>query len=474
LRRARSLSRTGAPFALFVLALACRAAKHTGAQAASSGAARASAGAAAAPAASTSAPSVRSTSNTPAAALASAVIAVPAGSAVVPLPLDESLLELARSERAAVLADLKTLVNTDSGTDDADGLAHVAAFVAERLRALGAEVEVRPAPPSAGKLVQATFRGTGTKKLLLLAHLDTVFAHGEASRRPFRIEGTRAFGPGVADDKGGVALVLHALAIARERGLHAYRTLSVLFDPDEEKGSPGSRELIRTLAAEQDAVLSFEPPDGERVIVATNGIALVELEVKGRASHAGSAPEQGRNAALELAHQILRLKDLGDAAKGTTLNFTFLRGGDRLNIIPDHAHATADMRFSDPSEVARVEGDARRLTLEHLVPDTEVEVKVDPRRPPFARNRASDTLAETARRIYAGLGRSLEPVAMRYGTDAGFAYRPGQATPAVLEGLGIAGAGLHSPDEWAELDSIVPRTYLSVHLLETLTADSEP
>jgi glutamate carboxypeptidase len=384
------------------------------------------------------------------------------------LPLDEKLLALARGEQAEFMADLATLVNTDSGTDDAGGLAHVAAFVEQRLRTLGAEVDVRPAPPSAGKLVRATFRGTGTKKILLLAHLDTVFGSGEAARRPFRVEGTRAFGPGVADDKGGVALVLHVLALLRARGARPFATLSVLFDPDEEKGSAGSRELIGALSAEHDVVLSFEPPDGERVIVATNGIAVVGLDVKGRASHAGSAPEQGRNAALELAHQILRLQELGDASKGTTVNFTVLRAGERINIIPDHATATADMRFSDPSELTRVERDAKRLIAQHLIPDTEVTLSVEPRRPPFARNAASDALATLAARIAAGLGRKLEPVAMRYGTDAGLAYRPGSARPAVLEGLGIAGAGLHAPDEWADLDSVVYRIYLGVRLIEEL------
>ncbi|HSU41014.1 MAG TPA: glutamate carboxypeptidase [Polyangiaceae bacterium] len=401
---------------------------------------------------------------------ASVAPSVPAPSAsVTPWPLDDAALALARAHRAAYVRDLTTLVNTDSGTDDAEGLARVAAFAERRLRELGAEVEVRPAPPSAGKLVRATFRGTGTRKLLLLAHLDTVFGKGEAARRPFRIEGDRAFGPGVADDKGGVVLVLHALALLRERHFRGYGVLSVIFDPDEEKGSPGSRELIRTLAAEQDAVLSFEPPDAERVIVATNGIALLELAVKGRASHAGSAPEQGRNAALELAHQIVRLKDLGDVRQGTSVNFTVLRAGERLNIIPDQATATADMRYSDPSELSRVEASARALVAEHLVPDTEVNVTVDARRPPFARNAASDRLAELARSVYLGLGRSLEPVAMRYGTDAGFAFQAGRASPAVLEGLGIVGQGLHSPAEWANLESVVPRIYLSLELIEAIS-----
>ena len=400
----------------------------------------------------------------PAAAVAVGASATP----VTPIALDEALLAAARGHQAEFQRDLATLVSIDSGTDDAPGLARVAAWLKARLKALGAETVVSPAPPSAGPLVRATFHGKGRKRLLLLAHFDTVFGHGEAAKRPFRIEGGRAFGPGVADAKGGVALVLHALALAKARGFVDYQSLTVLFNPDEEKGSFGSRELIRSLSAEADAVLSYEPPDGERVIVATNGIAFVELDVKGRAAHAGAAPEKGRNASLELAGQIMQLRDLGDARKGTTVNWTLLKGGDRANIIPEHAHATADMRLSDPSEAERVQSDANRIIEKHFIPDTQVTVTVDPRRPPFARNPASEGLALLARQIYLGLERPLEAVAMRYGTDAGFAYHPGSAKPAVLEGLGIVGDGLHSPEEWADLASVPPRLYLTVRLLETL------
>jgi glutamate carboxypeptidase len=366
------------------------------------------------------------------------------------------------------MKDLEELVNMDSGTGDAGGLAKVGAFLAARLRELGAVVETTSAVPSAGSVVTGTLRGSGTRDLLLMIHFDTVFAPGEAARRPFRREGERAFGPGVADAKGGVAIILHALAIAKRRGITGYRTLSVLFNPDEEKGSLGSRDMISKLASTHDYVLSYEPPDGDRVIVATNGIGQVELGVKGRSAHAGAAPEEGRNAALELAHQILRLKALGDSAKGTTVNWTVLASGERTNIIPDLARATADLRYSDRSELGRVERDALRLTREQLVPDTQVSVTVVDRRPPFTRNPASERLAALATRVYLGLGRELSPVAARYGTDAGYAYQPGRARPAVLEGLGIVGGGLHAPDEWADLDSVAPRLYLTLKLIELL------
>jgi glutamate carboxypeptidase len=318
---------------------------------------------------------------------------------------DSALLHAAQERTPAFLRDLAALVNIDSGTDDAAGLDRVSELLSARLKELGATVEVRSAPPSAGKIVRGIFDGTGSARVLLMIHYDTVFGKGEAQRRPMKIDGNKAFGPGVADAKGGVAIILHALAIARQRGLHDYRTLTVLFTPDEEKGSLGSHEIIASLSAQQDWVLSYEPPDEERVIVGTKGIAHVQMDVIGRASHAGTAPEKGRNAVTEVAAQILQLDHLEDPAKGTTVNWTRIHGGEQINVIPDKASAVADMRLTDTTEIARVQRDAERIVQKHLVPDTKVTVKVERRRPPFRDNPSTDRLAALARRVYQELGK---------------------------------------------------------------------
>jgi glutamate carboxypeptidase len=396
------------------------------------------------------------------------VEALESSSHPIPASADQTLLSAAKSSMPNFMRDLATLVNIDSGTDDAIGLAQVSEFLAQRLTNLGAAVRILSAEPAAGKIVHGAFQGTGSKNIMLIVHFDTVFGKDEAVRRPFKLEGNKASGPGVADAKGGVAIILYALKIAHQRGFKDYKTLNVLFNPDEEKSSLGSRDMIRELSSQQDYVLSYEPPDAERVIVATNGIAYVHLDVKGRASHAGSAPEKGRNAAIELSWQIMQLKDLGDVAKGTTVNWTIIQSGDRINIIPEKASATADMRMSDMNEIMRIQNDANKIIQKKVVPDTEVSVTVESRRPPFSRNPQSERLATLAHRVYQELGKSIEPVAMRYGTDAGFAYHPGSAKPAVLEGLGIVGDRLHSPDEWADLNSVVPRLYLTVRMLELL------
>jgi len=383
---------------------------------------------------------------------------------------DAALLAEARQRKSSFVQDLRTVVNIDSGTTDEKGLARVQAFLAKRLKGLGAKVEIIAVPPAVGKVVLGTLLGSGSKNIMLMIHYDTVFEAGEAAKRPFKLEGNKAFGPGVADAKGGALIILHALEIMRKRGFKGYRTLTVLFNADEEKSSLGSRGLIRDLSARQDAVLCYEPPEADRVTVATNGIAWVYLQVKGVASHAGSAPERGRNAAVELSSQILQLQNLGDPAKGTTVNWTVMEAGNanHVNIIPGEARAIADMRMSDAAEIERVRQDANAIVQNKLIRETEVQVEVESRRPPFAKNPASDALAGLANQIYQEIGKTIEPVAMRYGTDAGFAYEPNGGKPAILDGMGIVGDRIHSSDEWADLDSVAPRLYLTVRMLESL------
>ncbi|MGW7775055.1 M20/M25/M40 family metallo-hydrolase [Pseudomonas machongensis] len=381
----------------------------------------------------------------------------------------DALLKKAEAEQKAYLATVKQLVNVDTGTGQAPGLKTVSALLVERLKALGAEVKTSPASPSAGDNIVGTFKGTGSKSFLLMVHYDTVFLPGTAAKRPFKVEGERAYGPGVADAKGGVAMILHSLKLLQDEKFKGFGTLTVLFNPDEETGSSGSKAIIAELARKHDYVFSYEPPDKDAVTVATNGINGVFLEVKGKSSHAGSAPEAGRNAAMELAHQMLQLKDLGDPAKGTTVNWTMVKAGDKRNIIPASATAEADMRYSDLSESDRVLADAQRLVQKKLIDGTEVTVRLDKGRPPLAKNAGSEQLAKTAQALYAKIDRNIEPIAMRFGTDAGYAYVPGSEKPAVLETMGVVGAGLHADDEYIELSSIAPRLYLTVALIQQLS-----
>ena len=381
------------------------------------------------------------------------------------------LLKKAEAEQKSYLATVKQLVDIDTGTGQAPGLKTVSAVLVERLKALGAEVTTTPATPSAGDNIIGTLKGTGNKNFLLMVHYDTVFGPGTAAKRPFKVDGERAYGPGVADAKGGVAMILHSLRLLQEQKFTDFGTLTVLFNPDEETGSAGSKKIIAELARQHDYVFSYEPPDRDAVTVATNGINGLILDVKGKSSHAGSAPEAGHNAAMELAHQMLQLKDLGDPAKGTTVNWTLIKGGEKRNIIPSSAAAEADMRYSDLSETDRVLADAQRIVAKKLIDGTEVTLRLEKGRPPLAKNPGSEQLAKTAQALYGEIGHNIEPIAMRFGTDAGYAYVPDSAKPAVLETMGVVGAGLHADDEYIELSSIAPRLYLTVALITQLSQE---
>lgn len=380
------------------------------------------------------------------------------------------LYKQAQAEQPSYLETVKELVSVDTGTGQEKGLATISALLVKRLKELGATVQTTPATPSVGDNIVGTFKGTGSKNFLLMVHYDTVFGPGTAAKRPFRTDQERAYGPGVADAKGGVAMILHALKLLKAQGFDGYGTLTVLFNPDEEMGSAGSKKIIAEVAAQHDYVFSYEPPNKDAVTTATNGINGLFLEVKGRSSHAGSAPEDGRNALTELAHQVVQLKDLGDPDKGTTVNWTMAKAGEKRNIIPAIATAEADMRYSDIEETDRVLARGQRLIRKQLIDDTQVSLRLEKGRPPLAKNSGSEQLAGVAQKAYAAIDKSIEPIAMRFGTDAGYAYVPGSDKPAVLETMGVVGAGLHADDEYIELSSIAPRLYLTLSMIRTLSA----
>lgn len=386
----------------------------------------------------------------------------------------EPVLSLASKEKAPLLDTLKDLVSIESGSGDREGLDKLADLIAGRLRALGGAVElVEPdpaevypmvdTPKQIGKMVLARFTGTGTKKMLLIAHMDTVYLRGMLAKQPFRIDGKRAYGLGISDDKQGIAVILHTLAILKAMNFRDYGLVTVLINADEERSSPGSRNLLTKLGSEHDAVFSCEASrvGSDRLSLTTAGIAAVVLNVQGRASHAGSAPEAGRNALYELAHQIMQTRDLSDPAIGVKMNWTVASAGTNRNVIPANASATADVRVLRVADYDGVEQKVKERIKKQLIPDTKVEMIFERRRPPLELTPASEALAKHAQRIYAEIGKDLiiGNVAEGGGTDAAFAALKTKAP--VLERFGLRGFGGHSNNaEYIDIDSIEPRLYL--------------
>jgi len=390
----------------------------------------------------------------------------------------EPVLALAKRERQPLLDTLKELVSIETGSRDLEGLDRAAKLIAARLSALGGKVELvdtsdgayrmEDTPAKIGKVVYARFEGRGTKKILLLAHMDTVYLRGTLANQPFRVEGDRAYGLGIADDKNGVALILHVLAMLKAMDFRGYGLVTVLVNADEEMSSPGSRHLLTRLGAEHDAVFSCEASrvDSDKLALATAGIASVILKVKGRASHAGSAPEQGRNALYEAAHQILQTRDLSNPATGLKMNWTLISAGTNRNVIPADAVATADVRVLRVSDYDGIEQAVRERIRNKLIPETQVEMAFERRRPPLEATPASRALGDHARRVYAELGKKLvvDALAEGGGTDAAFASLNTKAP--VLERFGLQGFGAHSNDaEYVAVDSIEPRLYLLARLI---------
>jgi glutamate carboxypeptidase len=323
-------------------------------------------------------------------------------------------------------------------------------------------------PEKIGKMMKATFKGTGTKNVMLIAHMDTVYLKGMLARQPFRVEGDKAYGLGIADDKQGIAVILHAVTMLRQLDFREYGTLTVLINGDEEISSPGSRALITKLAGEHDAVLSHEGAsiNDDKLSLATAGIGAASLKVQGKASHAGSAPERGVNAFYEMAHQVLQMRDLSDPATGLKMNWTIGQAGSGRNVIPATASAEADVRVTRVADYDRIEKAMMERVKKQLVPEAQVQLRFERRRPPLEATPASEALAAHAQAVYAELGRKLgaDDKVAGGGTDAAFA---GLATKAgVVERFGLQGFGAHSADaEYVLIDSIEPRLYLVTRMV---------
>ncbi|BAY24367.1 peptidase M20 [Calothrix sp. NIES-2100] len=379
---------------------------------------------------------------------------------------DTVVYDKAQKAQSGFLAILETLVNIDSATGDQQGLTQVENLVIEQLKSVDADVKTIDATPSAGRNILATIQGTGKRKILLLAHTDTVFDKEKAAQHPFKIVDGKAYGLGVMDDKGGILLGIEALKILRELNFQEFGTITFLINPDEEKGSLGSRELIKETAKKHDIalVLEFGSPE-DKVTSWRKGIGYYGLEVKGRAAHAGAEPEKGCNALLEAAFQTLQLRNLGDRNKQTTVNFTVFQAGDRRNIIPDSAKVQADVRVLQAQEYTRLERDFTRLSQNKLLPCTEIKVISERGRPPFPPNAKTDALVKKAQAIYQTIGLKLGVEGSGGGTDGNYAASVGTST---LDALGPVGGGAHSPDEYINLDRIAPRIYLLTKLLMDL------
>jgi glutamate carboxypeptidase len=396
----------------------------------------------------------------------------PAADLVTPAELVALRTRLAAAE-PVFLADLERLVNLDCGSYTRDGVNEVAIWVAAFLARLGGDVTRHPDPDGVlGDTVEAVFRGlSGGPRALLVGHMDTVFPEGTAVARPFAVSDGIATGPGVTDMKSGLLTLLYGLEAALAAGPLPFERLTVIANPDEEIGSPASTPHIERVARACDAAFSLECARANGDIVSTRkGTGDYVLTVNGRAAHAGVEPEKGRSAILAAAHLVVGLHGLTGRWPGVTCNVGVIEGGIRPNVVAERALLQVDLRAVDRAAMEAADAAIRALAAASAVPDVTIDVELRHRHWPMEKLERSRRLVELTQGLAAGLGFDVRDAATGGASDAN--TTAGLGVPS-LDGLGPIGGMDHSPQEWLDVSSIVPRTALFAALLLATGRDPE-
>lgn len=374
------------------------------------------------------------------------------------------LSEYVEARLPTYVEELRELCAIECPTASKPGVDQAAAWVEHWAVARG--WELRRWPDSvAGDSVMATIRGTGRLRVLLVAHLDTVYEVGVAAARPLRTEGDTLIGPGSADNKSGLLSGLYAMAALQELDLlGTIGTLSIFCGSDEETDMRCSTEILTELAPQYDLALVLEAArENGDIVGARKGGGHFMLELHGRAAHAGVEPHKGASAILALAHQTIALHALNGMRDGLTLNVGVVRGGTVSNAVPDYATAEIDVRVIHPEDVEAVQTAIAEIAARPVVPGVTATLSGGFRLGPMARTPEIATLAELAGQCAAELGFQIKDAA-----TGGISYANLLATLGlpVLDGLGPIGGLDHSPREYILISSIVPRTALLALLIK--------
>jgi glutamate carboxypeptidase len=359
------------------------------------------------------------------------------------------------------------LVRRESPSHDKGAVDRCGKIVAREWKRRGAAVAILK-QKLRGDHVRAEFSlnlPRSAPQILVLGHIDTVYPLGTLKKMPFRISNGRAWGPGTFDMKGGLVLALFAVDALRSLRAAPGKRLVFLWTSDEEIGSESSRAAIEREARRSDAVLVLEPAFGRegKLKTARKGIGGAEILVLGRSAHAGIEPEKGVNAVHELAMQIERIMKMADRSRGITVQTTVVSGGTVSNVVPEHARAEVDVRFSRLADAAALE---RKLhSLRPILKGAKVEVRGGINRPPLERTAGVQKLFAHASGLMAKMGLKLDEASTGGGSDGNLTGALGIPT---LDGLGAVGDGAHTPHEHVMIRALPERAALLASLLLTL------
>ncbi len=375
----------------------------------------------------------------------------------------EKIKSMFEMEYENYLNNLEKMVNIDCPTDYKIGVDKVREYIIAELNKFITpkyKMEVFK-EKNVGDHLLVTRNGEIQGKILILAHMDTVFPVGTVKERAFKIEGNKAYGPGVSDMKHGISSILTSLKIIDALNLKM-KTIQILFNSDEETGSETSRKYIEKYASSSDTVIIMES-GGEKgeLITARKGIGRYVIKVYGKSSHAGAAFEEGKNAVVELSNKILEISKLTDLNKGITVNVGLIKGGTATNIVPDYAEASVDVRCFTKKDMLIIDEEINKISKK-VTEGFSCEVCGGINRPPLEETKENIELFNIYKNISEGIGEKCEKSYSGGGTDGNFTSGIGIPT---IDGLAPIGGKAHTDQEYLELDSIITKNIIFIKFL---------
>ena len=372
-----------------------------------------------------------------------------------PAPLEATITNWLASQKEAMLALLREAVNIDSGSYDKVGVDAVGACFMRFFEEQGLLTTVEPHESFGNAIhIRLDDKPSNERPIVLMGHRDTVFPKGEVGRRPFRIEGGRAYGPGVVDMKGGLVLNAFVLAAFKRFG-GAPAPLAGLITSDEEIASPSSRPIIERVGRAARCVLNSEPgrPSGN-IVTGRKGGVFLAFEVFGKAAHSGGNFEKGISAIGETAHKIVALHKLTDLKRGITVNVGLVQGGQSVNTTAPHAQGQIDLRYVKPEQRAPALAALQSIIDSATVLGTSAKLEIKGEFLPVTSTPEADELFHCYQAAAADAGLRVAGEFSGGCADSGFTAGVGCPT---LCGVGPVGANAHTEEEYLEIDTLVPR-----------------
>ena len=367
------------------------------------------------------------------------------------------------------LKELEYLVNIDSGSEDSEGVSKVADFFSDKFSSLGWNVREHEFDGKCGKCVICTNREADHYDLLLIGHIDTVFPHGTCAERPFRIEGNRAYGPGVCDMKHG-SLLMYYLMKDLPAEINEKLNIVVVFNPDEEIGSIYSKYVYEEYARKADYGFVYEASGESGCCAERKGGLWYTIDFTGKGGHCGYMFTNGAKSAIhEMGKWIVKFSEMASIEKNTTVNVGLANGGIKGNVVAPEASMKIDVRIADNSEIERFDNAIEEMTAAAKERGIEVKIK-------RAFKSAMAYTEKTDKYI-----KHIEKITKENGIEFKHRARGGISDANILSGFGVlcldgmgpTGGDDHCADEYMEIDSVIPYYNLSALLIKDLADNKQ-